>query len=180
MDRSNSSFSFNIHFYLHFLPRTITSSFCRAVSTGRGVFLSMLKLGCVWRTCSAVCFCRPAGTRGWKDCGLILGALWFSWLCRTRVESRQDDLQVLLAWGCGHHLSLVWALWCSRVIMVFFPVNLKQGSDCSLFCPLFCKFVWMKWCLMSSDVGQHISDKLRPMPKHGSVNLYVHGSQKAR
>ena len=38
----------------------------------------------------------------------------------------------------------------------------------------------MKWCLMSSDVGWHIKDKLRPMPKHGSINLYVHGSQKAR
>ena len=30
----------------------------------------------------------------------------------------------------------------------------------------------MKWCLMSSDVGWHIKDKLRPMPKHGSINLY--------
>ena len=38
----------------------------------------------------------------------------------------------------------------------------------------------MKWCLMSSDVRWHIRDKLRPMPKHGSINLYVHGSQKAR
>ena len=38
----------------------------------------------------------------------------------------------------------------------------------------------MKWCLMSSDVGWHIGDKLRPMPKHGSINLYVHRSQKAR
>ena len=38
----------------------------------------------------------------------------------------------------------------------------------------------MKWCLMSSDVRWHIRDKLCPMPKHGSVNLYVHGNQKAR
>ena len=35
-------------------------------------------------------------------------------------------------------------------------------------------------CLMSSDVGRYIGDKLRPMPKHGSVILYVHGNQKAR
>ena len=35
-------------------------------------------------------------------------------------------------------------------------------------------------CLMSSDVGSHIRDKLRPMREHGSINLYVHGSQKAR
>jgi len=34
----------------------------------------------------------------------------------------------------------------------------------------------MKCCLVSSDVR----DKLWPMPKHGSINLYVHGNQKAR
>ena len=38
----------------------------------------------------------------------------------------------------------------------------------------------MKWCLMSSDVSWHIRDKLWPMPKHGSIYLYVHGNQKAR
>ena len=38
----------------------------------------------------------------------------------------------------------------------------------------------MSWCLMSSDVIWHIRDKLWPMPKHGSVILYVHGNQKAR
>ena len=38
----------------------------------------------------------------------------------------------------------------------------------------------MKWCLMSSDVGWHIRDKLWQTPKHGSINLYVHGSPKAR
>ena len=38
----------------------------------------------------------------------------------------------------------------------------------------------MSWCLMSSDVSWHIWDKLWPMPKHGSVNLYVHGNLKAR
>ena len=38
----------------------------------------------------------------------------------------------------------------------------------------------MSWCLMSSDVIWHIRDKLWPMPKHGSINLYVHGNQKAR
>ena len=29
--------------------------------------------------------------------------------------------------------------------------------------------VVVKWCLMSSDVGWHIRDKLRPMLKHGSI-----------
>ena len=38
----------------------------------------------------------------------------------------------------------------------------------------------MSWCLMSSDVSWHIRDKLWPMPKHGAINLYVHGNQKAR
>ena len=41
------------------------------------------------------------------------------------------------------------------------------------------ELLMMKWCLMSSDVGWDIRDKLWPMPKHGSINLYVHGSQKA-
>ena len=36
----------------------------------------------------------------------------------------------------------------------------------------------MKCCLVSSDVSWHIRDKLWPMPKHGSVILYVHGNQK--
>ena len=31
----------------------------------------------------------------------------------------------------------------------------------------------VKWCLMSSDVSWHIRDKLWPMPKHGSIILYV-------
>ena len=37
----------------------------------------------------------------------------------------------------------------------------------------------MNWCLMSSDVSWHIRDKLWPMPKHGSIILYIHGNQKA-
>ena len=32
-----------------------------------------------------------------------------------------------------------------------------------------------KVMLMSSDVSWHIKDKLWPMPKHGSIILYVHG-----
>ena len=41
-------------------------------------------------------------------------------------------------------------------------------------------YMMMNWCLMSSDVMRHIRDKLWPMPKHGAINLYVHGNQKAR
>ena len=40
--------------------------------------------------------------------------------------------------------------------------------------------VVMKCCLMSSDVSWHIRDKLWPVLKHGSINLYIHGNQKAR
>ena len=40
--------------------------------------------------------------------------------------------------------------------------------------------VMMSWCLMSSDASWHIRDKLWPVPKHGSIILYVHGNQKAR
>ena len=42
------------------------------------------------------------------------------------------------------------------------------------------ELMMMNWCLMSSDVMRHIRDKLWPMPKHGAINLYVHGNQKAR
>ena len=41
-------------------------------------------------------------------------------------------------------------------------------------------FFFFRWCLMPSDVGWHIRDKLRPMPKHGSIQLYVRGNQKSR
>ena len=39
---------------------------------------------------------------------------------------------------------------------------------------------YFRCCLLSSDVGWHIRDKLRPMREHGSVLLYVHGNHKAR
>ena len=68
----------------------------------------------------------------------------------------------------------------SSTIKPFFP----------LFFVCFCISMWkdfhqntqlmMSWCLMSSDVSWHIRDKLWPMPKHGSIILYVHGNQKAR
>ena len=45
---------------------------------------------------------------------------------------------------------------------------------------LYWLMMMMNWCLMSSDVMRHIRDKLWPMPKHGAINLYVHGNQKAR
>ena len=52
----------------------------------------------------------------------------------------------------------------------------KESSKTSTFEDV----MMMSWCLVSSDVSWHIRDKLWPMPKHGSINLYVHGNQKAR
>ena len=37
----------------------------------------------------------------------------------------------------------------------------------------------MMQSFMSSDVGWHIRDKLWPVPKHGSMLLYVHRNHKA-
>ena len=64
--------------------------------------------------------------------------------------------------------------------LTFFYFMLLNGSRNSLRHHVYTNAPLMKWCLMSSDVGWHIRDKLKPMPKHGSINLYVHGSQKAR
>ena len=38
----------------------------------------------------------------------------------------------------------------------------------------------VKWCLMPSAMSADILGTLRPVPKHGSINIYIHGSQKAR
>ena len=66
----------------------------------------------------------------------------------------------------------------------------KKGTFLSMLKIILYLFIWrvisryfftmmMKWCLMSSDVSWHIGDKLWPMPKHGSIKLYVHWNQKA-
>ena len=57
------------------------------------------------------------------------------------------------------------------VYMEVHALNIVPFSICQMM---------MNWCLMSSDVRWHIRDKLWPMPKHGSIILYVHGNQKAR
>ena len=58
------------------------------------------------------------------------------------------------------------------LLLVFF-----RGKQFRFFVSL---LLMMSWCLMSSDVSWHIRDKLWPMPKHISINLYIHGNQKAR
>ena len=87
-----------------------------------------------------------------------------------------------LVWlsGSGLCFGLVWlrgpgfpsGLWFWNPRLVAVVGNLVFSSQ-------FC-LILMSWCLMSSDFMRHIRDKLWPMPKHGSINLYVHGNQKAR
>ena len=57
----------------------------------------------------------------------------------------------------------------SFTVTVLVRADITAKCGCSLM---------MSWCLMSSDVSWHIRDKLWPMPKHGSIILYVHGNQK--
>ena len=87
-----------------------------------------------------------------------------SWsrFCRNEVSTDANKLQMSWSRICRNEVSI--------------DANTLQMS--------WSRFItWqmmMSWCLMSSDVMRHIRDKLWPMPKHGSINLYVHGNQKAR
>ena len=96
-------------------------------------------------------------------------------LCQFKKKKRrQSDLFAENLWvhysllagsfGLLSHDSVVMSLWVG-ILMALLSTSVM---------------VMVKWCLTSSDVSWHIRDKLRPMPKHGSVNLYVHGNQKAR
>ena len=88
------------------------------------------------------------------------------WSCETTVKSLKENYPVsrpLFFFYLFHSLNL------PSLILVTDPIW-----------SLLLMMMMMKWCLMPSDVGWHVRDKLRPMPKHGSINLYVHGSQKAR
>ena len=79
------------------------------------------------------------------------------------------------AWLLG---ACVWLRWRQPAAVTHYaPCPPRALASTALCCTL---LMMMKWCLMSSDVGWHIRDKLRPMPKHDSINLYVHGNQKAR
>ena len=68
------------------------------------------------------------------------------------------------------HLVSVW----NNCIILLDTVSLHNHSPCCFAVDFF------RWCLMSSDVGWHIRDKLRPMQEHGSILLYVHGNREAR
>ena len=78
-------------------------------------------------------------------------------------------------WSGAHNYGLLHA-----------NVHLELMHTC-LYCSFHCASsvalrpqMVMSWSLMSSDVIWHIRDKLWSLPKHGSINLYVHGNQKAR
>ena len=69
--------------------------------------------------------------------------------------------------GTGRGHGQVWVcFWCAQSLS-----SSVLGSEQQLL--LLC-------CLMSSDVGWHIRDKLRPMSKHGSVDQYSFTSTETR
>ena len=82
---------------------------------------------------------------------------------------RQQGLDRIIT-GVGH-----------RHCVVTIPSTIVSETSKGGNCRETVQLMMMSWCLMSSDVSWHIRDKLWPMPKpHGSINLYVHGNQKAR
>jgi len=100
---------------------------------------------------------------------------------------------MFVATNICHKKSLLWQKFChnkrvcrdktfvtTKRILVAVPANDSFGIV--VFWRWMCFGIvvfwrWMKCCLVSSDVRWHIRDKLWPVPKHGSVNLYVHGNQ---
>ena len=67
-----------------------------------------------------------------------------------------------------------------REIAITWILTRLYSYVCALHATTQVSLLMMSWCLMSSDVMRHVRDKLWPMPKHGSIILYVHGNQKAR
>ena len=116
--------------------------------------LLSLKLWAVpWQCLCSVYRCTWTVHGG--DCGL------------REVGSGTEQLveQAVLCWASGCHAT---------------SQHQQRGKWVCGHTGLFCAGPTVKWCLMSSDVSWHIRDKLWPMPKHSSINLYVHGNQKAR
>ena len=99
-----------------------------------------------------------------------------SWSPRLTAATTRMAQTRTQSWRRGHHLKTALLTLCERLLT----------SNCPRNCPkklpkkLTLLDLLMNWCLMSSDVMRHIRDKLWPMPKHGAINLYVHGNQKAR
>ena len=114
--------------------------------------------------------------RGWC---LMLTAGTNSKLCEQGVSSRR------LSWLSRSELSPLLFHWVvvsgsGHCPCDFVPSQLLKEEAVKYKLLYGSDWVMMNWCLMSSDVSWHIRDKLWPMPKHGAINLYVHGNQKAR
>ena len=93
----------------------------------------------------------------------------------SAVQNRRDCSWNMCA-SCQQRLLFKWDVCCHRQDAIIIACVSSVTVNClNRVTPT----EVVKCCIMSSDVGWHIRGKLWPMPKHGSVNLYVHGNQKA-
>ena len=83
-------------------------------------------------------------------------------------------------WSDVEHALCAFSGVCWDYFQVFHRFGCAKWKYCEKWHLPVPKMMMMSWCLMSSDVIWHIRDKLWPIPKHGSIILYVHGNQKAR
>ena len=118
------------------------------------------------------------------------GALRTQKLRSPLLKTRKWHYVLLLEPGVGQNRSMRASPTARNVFLVListFPVPSPLFFQILTLLIFEMRYFWlsqslmmMSWCLMSSDVSWHIRDKLWPMPKHGSIILYVHGNQKAR
>ena len=100
---------------------------------------------------------------------------------RARQEPRQiSHVTMTFSWSEAWYTDLCWQtlfLHCFVSHLAAKVRDMYNTTGCVIETPHIKqhRLLMMKWCLMSSDVGWHIRDQLRPMPKHGSIYLYVHG-----
>ena len=109
---------------------------------------------------------------------------WWEVVHQTHVfmHAQENSCMCKISPGFGSTFTLEWSdttttiikhdIHCRHTTTRF--SNGTEGTDITMM------MMMMSWCLMSSDVIWHVRDKLWPMPKHGSIILYVHGNQKAR
>jgi len=131
--------------------------------------------------CSKICV--------WCLCMYVL-CLWSDWFCRLTWQ--RVDIYVRRVWKCvfAYDLSLTVLRWpCvvnrtlkSNYYYFYQPwwsfSGVTHSNELKSLCDWRVQF--RLCCLMSSDVGWHIRDKLRPMPKHDSILLYIPENHKAR